>query len=168
MSRIHYDVRGIAQGPYNTCWLACFRMLITFRIQVGRPVNAQARALLEPELISQFERLNRGLDPVRFETVAAEFGLSALHIAGLTRPLRASELEIPLLAYDVLQRRGPFSLGGILPNGAGHAIVICGASDDAPSYDIEFIDPRYGNMRHLSSADLRRGFTPDGGALFVF
>ena len=167
MSRIHYDVPGINQGPYNTCWLACFRMLIMFRLQVGRPVNARAAALLDPALIARFEGLNRGLRTDAFEAVAAEFGLSALHIPGLTRARRADELEIPFLAYDVLQRRGPFTLGGILSDGSGHAIVVCGASDE-PESDIEFIDPRFGNVRHLGYAVLRRGFPPDDGALFVF
>lgn len=168
MSRIHYDVPGINQGPHNTCWLACFRMLIMFRLQVGRPVNARATALLDPGLIARFEELNRGLRPAAFEAVAAEFGLSALHIPGLTRPRRADELEMPLLAYDVLERRGPFTLGGVLSGGSGHAIVVCGASSDGPEFDIEFIDPRYGDMRHLGYAVLRRGFPPDDGALFVF
>lgn len=167
MSRIHYDVPGINQGPHNTCWLACFRMLIMFRLQVGRPVNARAAALLEPRLIARFEGLNRGLNPAAFEAVAAEFGLSALHIAGLTRARPAGELEDPFLAYGVLQQRGPFTLGGILPSGSGHAIVVCGASDE-PGFDIEFIDPRYGVMRHLGFTTLQRGFPPDGGALFVF
>lgn len=167
MGRIHYNVPGIAQGPHNTCWLACFRMLIRFRIQVGRSVNEHARALINPDVISRFEQENRGLDPTRFENIARRFGLSALHIAGLTRPLRTGELEDPLAAYDVLQRRGPFTLGGILPSGNGHAIVICGGSSEPP-FDIEFIDPRFGNVRHLSYSVLHQNFPPDGGPLFVF
>lgn len=168
MGLIHYDVPGINQGPHNTCWLACFRMLVMFRLQVGRPVNARAAALLEPSVVARFEQLNRGLNPARFEAVASEFGLSALHRPGLTRVLLAGEFENPFLAFDVIQQRGPFTLGGLLPNGEGHAIVICGASDEAPEFDIEFIDPRSGNMRHLGYTVLRRGFRPDGGALFVF
>ncbi|MEZ5426307.1 MAG: papain-like cysteine protease family protein [Pyrinomonadaceae bacterium] len=167
MGRVHYNVQGIRQGPHNTCWLACFRMLVQFRLSVGREVNAQARALLDPELVRRFEIVNRGLDPDRFERIAREFGLSSLHIAGLTRPLRPGELDDPFAAYDVLSRRGPFTLGGLLPNGAGHAVVICGANTEADC-DVEFIDPRFGDMRHMGYATLRTGFRPDGGALFVF
>ncbi len=166
MSNVHYNVPVIPQGPHNTCWLACFRMLIAFRIQVGRPVNSLARALLSPATVARFEELNRGLNPARFESMARDFGLSAMHVAGLTRPLRGNELEDPLMTHDILRTRGPFTRGGLVPGGA-HAVVICGASD-TPPYDIEFIDPRFTNMRHLSYADLNRGFRPDGGALFVF
>jgi hypothetical protein len=167
MSQIHYEVPGINQGPHNTCWLACLRMLVMFRVQVGRPVNARAAVLLDPAVIARFEGLNRGLNSTAFEAVAPQFGLSALHIAGLTRATRPGELAMPLLAYDVLERRGPFTLGGTLPTGEAHAMVICGASD-GPESDIEFINPQYGHMQHLRYAVYREAFPPDEGALFVF
>jgi hypothetical protein len=160
MSRISYNVPGIQQRSANTCWLACFRMLTAFQVQVGRQVNAMAAALTTSTTVRRYERLDRALDPVAFESMA-------LHVPGLTRSLRAGELSDPLAAYDVLQRRGPFTIGGILPSGSAHAIVICGGSDEG-DYDIEFIDPRFGNVRHAGYVTLRTGFPPDDGALFVY
>jgi hypothetical protein len=167
MSRISYNVPGIQQGSSNTCWLACLRMLTAFQVQVGRQVNAMAAALVTESAVTRYERLDRALDPSAFESMATSFGLSALHVPGLTRALRGSELADPLAAYDVLQRRGPFTIGGILPSRSAHAIVICGGSNDG-DYDVQFIDPRYGNVRHASYTTLRTGFPPDGGALFVY
>jgi hypothetical protein len=168
LAAVHYDVPGVQQGPHNTCWLACFQMLIRFRVAVGRPVNALALALLDPALQSRFEERNLGMNPEAFERVARNFGLSAIHRPGLTRELRPGEFMDPYAPHDVLSRRGPFTLGIIRPNGGGHAVVFCGAEIDSPEFNVEIIDRRRGVVVRLSYPVFRRTYQADGGALFVF
>jgi Papain-like cysteine protease AvrRpt2 len=168
MSYVHYEVPGIIQGSSNTCWLACLRMLAMYQIQAGRQLNAHAAALMDPAAVARFESLNRAQDPARFEEIAVQFGLAAMHAPGLTRALRPGELADPLLAFDILRRRGPFILGGLLLGVSGHAIVICGGRDEPPDFLVEFIDPRFGNIRQLALQTLQTAFPPDGSALFVF
>ena len=166
MTSVHYNVPRIRQSSSNTCWLACFRMLAMFRLQVGRPLNPYAQVLLNPDYIALLERRDQALDPRRFASGARQFGLSALDVPGLTS-LPRDGIVTPYLAFDILRRRGPFTLGGLIRGRDGHAIVICGANDTR-DMDIEFIDPRFGVFGHVSFPAFQRGFPPDGGPLFVF
>ncbi len=166
MSEISYPVPAIIQGSRNTCWLACFRMLARYQLDVGRQLNAAACSLMSPDVVARFESLDRPLNPDAFERVARSFGLSAVHVPGLTAELLATDMVDPGAAYAVLSSRGPFTMG-VRCHGYGHALVVCSATDDADP-DIGYIDPADGSWAQQRLSHWRRAYPPDGGALFVF
>lgn len=169
MSSIDYDVPLVEQASQNTCWLACFRMLIRFEQSRGRRVNPFAEAVDGADFVARMEALDRTLlaDAGAARRFARECGMWTRDVAGLTEP-NPEFIENPYIVHDILKRYGPFAYAGLLPGRVGHMIVIRGFVD-GPEFQISFNDPRPGvGSRRIEYWTFRRGFPPAGMPIYLY
>jgi hypothetical protein len=169
MARIDYAVPLVEQASQNTCWLACFRMLIRFEQSQGRRLNAIAEAVDGADFVARMETLDRTLfaDAPGARRFARECGMWTRDVPGLTEA-HPEFIENPYTVHDILKRYGPFAYAGLLPGGVGHMIVIRGF-DDGPGFEISFNDPRPGvGHRRIGYSTFRRGFPPAGMPIYLF
>src|SRR5439155_22500642 len=78
----------LRQNSRNTCWLACFRMLLTFQQGAGRRLTPAAQWLLTVDSLQNLEQRDQALVVGKFVSIARPFGLHCALVDGLTPPFR--------------------------------------------------------------------------------
>ena len=166
IARIEYRIPTVQQQGNLTCWLACLRMLASYRYSLGRSLNERARMLLSADFVQTFEDLDHSMPISQLGGVGRGFGMSPIHIPGFTQ-CAPSGIVLPA-GYEILRSRGPFMFCGLIEGNRPHGIVINGWERGA-SETVLFVDPRFGRYQRINFLTFAQGFPPvDAAPLLVF